>query len=103
MGPIRFSLQRIPSLRWLQAFVFPDVFAIIDHLKVAIYHQQFSLTANFLTKLAEIRRDIVEVDFVVCCDIRVEIFQKAGRIKFNAPTSGKNANVNGIRAPTTTI
>ena len=87
-----------PGLWWLQAGTVKNVLAVIDHLEVAIDHKKLGLAADLLAELAEIRRDIIKVDLVVLGDIRIEILKQAGRVKLDAPTGSKDADINRVGA-----
>ena len=64
-----------PGLRRLHAGSVENVLAVIDHLEVAIDHQQLGLTADLLAELAEIWRNVVKVDLVVLGDVGVQILK----------------------------
>ena len=64
-----------PGLRRLYTGAVENVLAVIDHLEVAIDHQQLGLTADLLAELAEIWRNVVKVDLVVLGDVGVQILK----------------------------
>ena len=64
-----------PGLRRLHAGSVENVLAVIDHLEVAIDHQQLGLTADLLAELAEIGCDVVKVDLVVLGDVGVQVLE----------------------------
>ena len=86
----------LPGLWGLQASLFQHVLAVIDHLEVAIDHQQLGLAADLLAEFTEIRRDIGHVDLGVLGDIGIHVFQESGGIEFHAPACGEDADVYGV-------
>ena len=60
-----------PGLRRFQPGGFQYVSPVINHLEVAIDHQQLGLAANLLAKLTEVGSDVGHVDLVIGGDIRV--------------------------------
>ena len=91
----------VPGFGKSLAVGFQYVFPVVNHLEVAIDHQQLGLAADFLAEFAEVTCNVSKVNLGVLGDIGVEVCQQASGIQFNPPTSSENANVNrvGTRGP----
>ena len=88
----------LPGDGRLQSGIGQNVGPVVDHLEVAIDHQELGLSTNLLAEFPEVRSDVVQIDLVIGGDIGVKIFQKAGRVEFYAPTGCKDADIDGVRA-----
>ena len=87
-----------PGLGRLQAGLLEHVLAVIDHLEVAIDHQQLGLAADLLAEFAEVGRDVGHVDLGVLGDIGIHVLEEAGGIEFDAPAGGEDADVDRVGA-----
>ena len=86
----------VPGLGRRLSVGFENVLAVIDHLEVAIDHQQLGLAADFLAEFAEIGCDVSHVDLGVLGHIGVKVSEQPSGVEFHAPTGGEHAHVNRV-------
>ena len=88
----------VPGARRRKAHVVQDVPAVVEHLEVAVDGDQVGLAADLLVVLAEVGRDVVDVDLVVVRDVAVQRLHQARVDQFGRPAGREHAHVDRVRA-----